>query len=365
MSARPPIRVLIVDDSAVVRRILAAALGQHADIAVVASARDPYEARERIVEFAPDVITLDIEMPRMDGLTFLEKLMRAQPSRVVVVSSVAPASSANAVRALALGAAEVVLKPQDAASLPDVAQQLVRAIRNAAAIPLASLASLALVESASARAHQRDPEQVGGASSRLVAIGASTGGPRAIEQVLCRLPAGSPGTLIVQHMPARFTNAFAARLDTVCALRVREAVHGELVRDGVAYVAPGGLHLRVQRDAQGFVIQLKDAPPVHHQRPAVDVLFDSVAAAAGRAAVGVLLTGMGADGARGLLAMRDAGAHTIAQDEETSAVFGMPREAVVMGAAAQVLPLAEIAFAITHSVHALHPSHAGAAGVAP
>lgn len=365
MSARPPIRVLIVDDSAVVRRILAAALGQHADIDVVASARDPYEARERIVEFAPDVITLDIEMPRMDGLTFLEKLMRAQPSRVVVVSSVAAASSANAVRALALGAAEVVLKPQDAASLPDVAQQLVRAIRNAAAIPLASLASLALVESASARAPHRDPEQVGGASSRLVAIGASTGGPRAIEQVLSRLPAGSPGTLIVQHMPARFTTAFAARLDTVCSMRVREAVHGELVRDGVAYVAPGGLHLRVQREPQGYVIQLKDAPPVHHQRPAVDVLFDSVAAAAGSAAVGVLLTGMGADGARGLLAMREAGAHTMAQDEETSAVFGMPREAVAMGAAAQVLPLVEIAVAITHAVSDFQPEHAGAAGVAP
>ncbi|MFN0098023.1 MAG: chemotaxis response regulator protein-glutamate methylesterase [Gemmatimonadaceae bacterium] len=339
-------RVLIVDDSALVRRLLSEALSRYADIEVVGTARDPFEARERIIELAPDVITLDIEMPRMDGLTFLEKLMKAKPMRVVVVSSVAQASSAHAIRALYLGAVQVVPKPGGEMSVPDVERFLIRAVRHAAMVPLSRLRGPARRVVPAVRSKRAT--LTGNAARRLIAIGASTGGPPAIEAVLTRLPADAPGIVVAQHMPPTFTAAFANRLDGLCAMRVHEANDNELIRDGVAYIAPGGRHLVVRRTAEGLVTHLKDGPFVHHQRPAVDVLFDSVADVCGASAIGVLLTGMGADGARGLLAMKEAGAWTMTQDEETCVVYGMPREAVVLDAAHEVLPLELIADAITH-----------------
>jgi two-component system chemotaxis response regulator CheB len=345
VSALPRIRVLIVDDSALVRRLLSEALGRFADVEVVGTARDPFEARERILELAPDVLTLDIEMPRMDGLTFLEKLMKAKPMRVIVVSSVAQASSANAMRALSLGAVDVVPKPEGSMSVPDVERLLIRSVRAAALIPEHRL-----------RAPRRRtvppvPTQRAGvdgpASRRLVTIGASTGGPPAIETVLSGLPANTPGTLIVQHMPPHFTKAFANRLDGLCSMRVREAEEGDVIRDGTAYIAPGGRHMQVRRNGEHFTVHLKDGPMVHHQRPAVDVLFDSIADCAGDTTVGVLLTGMGVDGGRGMLALAEAGAWTIAQDEATCVVYGMPREAVLLDAAHEILPLERIASAVT------------------
>jgi len=365
MSARPPIRVLIVDDSALVRRVLSDALSRFPDLQVVGTANDPYEARERIIELDPDVLTLDIEMPRMDGLTFLEKLMRAQPTRVVVVSSVAQASSANAVRAMSLGAVDVVPKPDGPRSVPDVERLLVRALRTAAAIPLSRLRAprARIVPPAPSR-----PRAEARPSRRLVAIGASTGGPPAIEQVLAGLAPTTPGIVIVQHMPPVFTKAFADRLDGLCALHVQEAADNELILDGCAYIAPGGRHLAVRRTPEGFRTVLKDAPPVHHQRPAVDVLFDSVANATGSSAVAALLTGMGADGARGMQTLRETGAWTIAQDEASCVVYGMPREAVELDAACEVRPLEEIAGAITRAIgagRAPAPAMAEPAGAAP
>ncbi len=340
----PPVRVLIVDDSALVRKLLTEALAKFPDIQVVGTARDPYEARDRILELEPDVITLDIEMPRMDGLTFLDKMMRSHPMRVIIVSSVAQASSANAVRAMSLGAIEVVPKPEGSMSIPDVERFLVRAIRVAARIPHSRL-----------RAPRKrvvpPPRRAAGAgalSTRLIAIGASTGGPPAIETVLSGFTPDLPGTVIVQHMPPHFTKAFATRLDGLVPVRVCEAEEGELIKDGTVYIAPGGRHLVVRRSGEGFRCHLKDGPPVHHQRPAADVLFDSVVECAGPTTVAALLTGMGADGARGMLALRERGAWTIAQDEESCVVYGMPREAVELGAVCEVLPLDEIADAIIH-----------------
>jgi two-component system chemotaxis response regulator CheB len=339
------IRVLVVDDSALVRKLLSEELGRHADIEVVATAADPYVAREKIVRLRPDVVTLDVEMPRMDGLSFLAKLMRHLPTPVVVVSSLAPKDSEVAVRALALGAIEVIAKPGSAFAVQGVTADLARAVRTAAA----------------ARVGRRETPPTAGAAvtpasallettHTVLAVGASTGGPQAIERVLRALPANAPGTVIAQHMPAHFTAAFAARLDGVCAMHVREAADGDAVVPGVALVAPGGRHLVLQRSGARYVTRVKDGPPVHHQRPAVDVLFQSVARHAGRNAIGVLLTGMGVDGARGLLAMREAGAHTIAQDEATAVVYGMPREAVRLGGATEVTPLDDVPAAVLQAL---------------
>ncbi|MDF3071331.1 MAG: response regulator receiver modulated CheB methylesterase [Polyangiaceae bacterium] len=333
------IRVLVVDDSAVVRRVLSEALSSAPGIEVVGTAADPYAARDKIAALRPDVLTLDVEMPRMDGLTFLEKLMTAHPLPVVVVSSLTPASSATAVRALELGAVGVVCKPGSQFSIPDVARDVVHQVRAAA---------LAKVRPLGDRPNRRvevTPPQADGlvTTRKILAIGASTGGPRAIEDVLTQLPPAGPGTVIVQHMPAQFTAEFAKRLNSLCAMRVAEATDGEEVLAGKALIAPGGRHMLLQRVGATYVVRLKDMPAVNHHRPSVDVMMHSVAKAAGANAVGVILTGMGSDGAKGLLAMREAGAHTIAQDEETSIVFGMPKEAAAVGGAAQVLPLEQIA----------------------
>jgi two-component system chemotaxis response regulator CheB len=328
------IRVLVVDDSALVRKVLSEELSKFDDIEVVGTAPDPYVAREKLLTLNPDVLTLDIEMPRMDGLSFLEKLMKHRPMPVVIVSSVAPEHSETAVRALALGAVEVVSKPGSAYSVPDVAATLVRAIRAAAR---------AKVRAPAAPVERPRMAPVFETTNRIIAIGASTGGTMAIEQVLRGLPAMTPGIVIVQHMPASFTKAFADRLNGICPMEVREARDGDAVLPGLALIAPGDQHLLLQRDGARYVASVKDGPRVHHQRPAVDVLFHSVARCAGRNAVGALLTGMGTDGAKGMVALREAGAYTIAQDEASCIVFGMPAEAVRLDGADEVAPLDRIA----------------------
>lgn len=347
--ARTPgvIRVLVVDDSALVRRILTEALSQHDDIEVVGTATDPYVARERIAQLRPDVITLDIEMPRMDGLSFLSKLMRHFPLPVVVCSSLTPQNSETALRALSLGAVEVIAKPGSSLAAGDVTDELVRAVRAASHARVVKRA-----EPVEPPAQARAAIATLNATNKLIALGASTGGTQALEQVLRRFPVDAPGTVIVQHMPEHFTASFAKRLDSVCAMRVQEAKDGDYVVPGLALVAPGGKHLLVQASGARWVARVKDGPKVHHQRPAVDVLFQSVARSAGRNAVGAILTGMGADGAKGMLAMREAGAYTVAQNEETCVVYGMPREAVKMGAAVDVLPLDRVADALLHHVRA-------------
>jgi len=350
------IRVLIVDDSAVVRKVLTEGLSHYPDLEVVGTAVDPYVARDRILALKPDVITLDIEMPRMDGLTFLAKLMKHFPLPVVIVSSLTPKNSEMAIRALELGAIDVICKPGSTYSVPDVARDLVRAIRAAAKarirgrlavtppqVPVPSVVNLQTTH-------------------KIIAIGASTGGTQAITAVLSGLPASAPGTVIVQHMPEGFTESFAQRLNQICPMEVREARDNDIVVPGVALVARGNQHLLLERSGARYLARLKDGPAVHHQRPAVDVLFDSVARCAGRNAVGVLLTGMGADGARGLLAMRASGAATLAEDESTCVVFGMPKEAIKMGAAMQVLPLHEMAPGILAAVNRVAELKARSAG---
>lgn len=331
------IRVLIVDDSAVVRKILTDQLQRADDIEVVGTAPDPYVARDKIVQLKPDVVTLDIEMPRMDGLTFLSRLMKHYPLPVIVVSSLTPAGSEAAMRALELGAVDVISKPGAAYSVGDVAVQLIDRIRAAAVArirrPGQGPAERTVAAGVLSRIQTTD---------KVLAIGASTGGTEAIRAVLEALPETTPATVIVQHMPEHFTAAFARRLNDLSAMEVREAGGGELLRPGLALIAPGNHHLLITRQGAQYVAQVKDGPRVHHQRPAVDVLFNSVAKYAGVNAVGVLLTGMGADGAAGLLAMRQAGARTIAQDQATCVVYGMPKAAVQLGAAETVLPLGRI-----------------------
>jgi len=297
-------------------------------------------ARDKILKLRPDVLTLDVEMPRMDGLTFLSKLMQFHPMPVVVVSSLTPKNSEAAIRALELGAVEVIGKPGSAYSVPEIARQLVRAIRAAAGARIRKeLLELPAVPSATRHFQLKTTDKV-------LAVGASTGGTKAIEVLLTSLPAMAPGTVIVQHMPEHFTAAFASRLNQLAAMEVREARDLDSVVTGVALIAPGHRHMVLERSGARYLVRLHDGPPVHHQRPSVDVLFHSVARSGGANAVGVLLTGMGADGAEGLLAMRESGSHTFAEDESSCVVFGMPREAIVLGAAVEVVALPRMAQAI-------------------
>ncbi|MBI3791244.1 MAG: chemotaxis response regulator protein-glutamate methylesterase [Gemmatimonadetes bacterium] len=340
------IRVLVVDDSALVRKLLTEELERAGDITVVGSAMDPYVAREKIAQLSPDVITLDVEMPRMDGLSFLEKLMAHHPIPTIVVSSLTPKDSDAYLRALALGAVDVIAKPGSPYATPDIGRQLVTSIRAAARARVQrSLPVVAPSGPARAGRPVAKAASVGrlDTTHKILAIGASTGGTQAIEAVLKGLPSDMPGTVIVQHMPAHFTAPFAERLQRVCPMEVREAKDGDSVVPGTALVAPGGCHMLLVRSGARYQIRLKDGPPVHFQRPAVDVLFDSVAKHAGANAVGVILTGMGSDGASGIKAMRDAGAYTLAQDEASCVVFGMPREAIAAGGACEVPPLDKIA----------------------
>lgn len=343
------IRVLIVDDSAIVRRVLSDELSRYEDIEIVGTAVDPYVARDKILQLNPDVLTLDIEMPRMDGLSFLARLMKFQPMPVVIVSSLTPKGSEAALHALQLGAVEVVDKSSQYSAPTDI-RALARAIRAAAASRPVRLANLPIVQ---APVVSSAPISSGNllTTHKILAIGASTGGTQAIELMMRGMPAASPGTVIVQHMPAGFTSSFAERLNQLCQMQIREARDGDDVVPGVALLAPGNFHMVLQMSGARYSVRVKDGPPVHHQRPAVDVLFQSVATTAGRNAIGVLLTGMGADGARGLLAMREAGAHTIAQNEESCVVFGMPKEAIKMGAAAQVIGLNDMAITVQTVLH--------------
>jgi len=335
------IRLLIVDDSALVCSMLTKEFSRYPDIEVVGSAVDPFVARDKIILLRPDVLTLDLEMPRMDGLTFLSKLMRYYPMPVVVVSSLAEDNSENALRALELGAVEVVPKPGSRFSAPDVEGRLLNAIRAAAGSDI----SRKLRSSASARTARKlaAPASLAATTHKVIALGASTGGTQALEAVLKAMPLNAPGIVMVQHMPEGFTASFAARLSEVSGLRVREALDGDAVLPGTALLAPGNRHMRLASNGGGYVVRVGYGEPVHFQRPSVDVLFSSVAESAGRNAAGALMTGMGSDGAAGLLAMRRAGARTIAQDEQSCVVFGMPKEAAAMGAAEVVLPLDRIA----------------------
>ncbi|MEW6426779.1 MAG: chemotaxis response regulator protein-glutamate methylesterase [Thermodesulfobacteriota bacterium] len=334
-----PIRVLIVDDSAVVRKLFTEGLSREADIEVVGTAPDPYVARERIVELKPDVITLDIEMPRMDGLTFLRKLMKHYPLPVIIVSSLTTAGGELAMEALDAGAVEVMCKPGGSYSVGDMTLQLADKIRAASRVNMQHRARM-LAEAAPAAPTRK--LSLSQSTNKVIAIGASTGGTEAILEVLRSFPPSIAGIVIVQHMPAKFTTSFAQRLDSICQIRVKEAEDGDSIVPGTALLAPGNFHMVMRRSGARYYVNVKSGPLVWHQRPAVDVLFNSVAAYGGANAVGVLLTGMGKDGAEGLLKMKEAGAKTIAQDERSCVVFGMPKEAIALGAAGKVLPLSQI-----------------------
>jgi two-component system chemotaxis response regulator CheB len=332
------IKVLVVDDSAIVRKIFTEELGKEPDIEVVGSAPDPYVARDKILQVKPDVITLDIEMPRMDGITFLKKLMKHYPLPVIIVSSLTPKGSALALEAMEAGAIEVIAKPGGSFSVGEMGAQLADKIRAAAkARPIKRETSARPATQA-----QMSTRALSETTNKIVAIGASTGGTEALKDVLTRMPAGSPGMVVVQHMPANFTKAFADRLNGLCKINVKEARDNDSVLPGTCLIAPGNYHMLFKRSGARYYVQIKTGPMVHHQRPAVDVLFNSVAQFAGANAVGVILTGMGSDGAAGLKKMKEAGAKTIAQDEKSSVVFGMPKEAIKSGAVDRVVSLSSV-----------------------
>ncbi|MCK4303694.1 MAG: chemotaxis response regulator protein-glutamate methylesterase [Candidatus Eisenbacteria sp.] len=333
------VRVLIVDDSAVVRRVIEQQLSQDPEIEVVGQAPDPYVARDMILKLKPDVLTLDLEMPRMDGLTFLKKLMQFYPLPVIILSSLAKKGSRIALEALRIGAVDVFCKPGSASEIGEVSTVLARQIKAAAAARVGG-ARQAMQSPRAALQHTFSYPP-----NRIIAIGASTGGTRAIEAVLRDFPANAPATLLIQHMPPNFTKPFAESLNKACAIEVKEASHGDALAPGLALLAPGDSHMVLARGGAGHRVEMTKGPRVHFQRPAVDVTFCSVAQIAGPDAVGVLLTGMGTDGAKGLLEMRRAGARTIAQDQATSVVYGMPKAAADIAAAEKILPLQDIAHA--------------------
>ncbi|HDW1573967.1 TPA: protein-glutamate methylesterase/protein glutamine deamidase [Escherichia coli] len=329
------IRVLSVDDSALMRQIMTEIINSHSDMEMVATAPDPLVARDLIKKFNPDVLTLDVEMPRMDGLDFLEKLMRLRPMPVVMVSSLTGKGSEVTLRALELGAIDFVTKPQLGIreGMLAYSEMIAEKVRTAAKASLAAHKPLSA------------PTTLAGpllSSEKLIAIGASTGGTEAIRHVLQPLPLSSPALLITQHMPPGFTRSFADRLNKLCQIGVKEAEDGERVLPGHAYIAPGDRHMELSRSGANYQIKIHDGPAVNRHRPSVDVLFHSVAKQAGRNAVGVILTGMGNDGAAGMLAMRQAGAWTLAQNEASCVVFGMPREAINMGGVCEVVDLSQV-----------------------
>ncbi len=338
--------MLIVDDSAIVRRLLEDCLKDERDIEVAGTAPDPFVARDKILRLEPDVLTLDIEMPRMDGLSFLKRVMRYHPLPVIIISSLGQSSSRIAIEAMRLGAVDVLAKPGGPYSVGDLRASLAQKIRAAAAARVRSLPS------APATNREHVPRyRVGVADhQQLFAMGSSTGGTQALEEVLTQLPEDFPPVVVAQHIPPVFSATFARRLDDVCRMRVLEATDGVALQRGSVYVAPGDLHMLLRGSPGNWRLEVKQGPKVCYQRPSVDVLFESVAKAAGARATGVILTGMGADGARGMRMMRDAGAHTIAQDEQSCVVFGMPREAIVQGGVVEVVPLQRIANAMCRAV---------------
>jgi two-component system, chemotaxis family, protein-glutamate methylesterase/glutaminase len=344
------IRVLIVDDSAVVRQTLREILSSDPDIEVIGTAGDPYVAAERIGEQEPDVITLDIEMPRMDGLTLLKKIMSQHPIPVVICSSLAEEGAMSTLTALEYGAVEIITKPKLGTRqfFEESRVALCQSIKAAASARLRPLGPMYTVQPklTADAVLSRATNAMVETTEKVVVVGASTGGTEALKALLEAMPADSPGIIIVQHMPELFTRAFAGRLDGLCAITVKEAETNDTVIRGRALIAPGNHHLLLKRSGARYFVEVKDGPLVCRHRPSVDVLFRSAARYAGQNAVGVILTGMGDDGARGLLEMKQAGAATVAQDEATCVVFGMPKEAVKLGGVDKVLPLQTIAGAI-------------------
>lgn len=337
------IRVLVVDDSSLIRQLLTAGLSEDPAITVVGGAKDPYEARDMIVQLSPDVLTLDVEMPRMDGITFLRKLMQFRPLPVVMISTLTKERAQVTLEAFEIGAVDVVAKPNNnvGKGLTEMMAELRTKVKAAARAKVRPGGS------------RRTPvgmlsQRTGGWKRKVLALGASTGGTEALHEVLSALPADTPGTVIVQHMPGAFTGAFARRLDAHSAMSVVEAKHGMVVEQGVALLAPGGKQMRVVPRGGKLLVTVNEGPPVQGHAPSVDVLFFSVAEKVGSMAVGAILTGMGADGAEGLLAMRQAGARTVAQDEATSVVYGMPRMATINGGAEAVRPLSQVAPAVVN-----------------
>ncbi len=344
------IRVLNVDDSALMRQVLASLLAKDPEIEVVGAAPDPFIAREKIKALNPDVLTLDVEMPKMDGLTFLEKLMKGHPMPVVMVSSLTEVGCETTLRALELGAVDFITKPKIdlREGMEEVAQDLIGKIKTAARATIRPRQAPASGEAAA-------PKMLGSAMIKttdiIIAIGSSTGGTEAVKDVLEVLPPNTPPILITQHMPERFTKTWADRLNSLSRISVKEAQDGDSVLPGHALVAPGSYHMTLQRSGARYSVRINQDPPVNRHRPSVDVMFDSVARVAGGNAVGVILTGMGNDGAKGMLAMHQAGAYTIAQDEASCVVFGMPKEAIKAGGVDKILPLSDIAAAMLSRVN--------------
>lgn len=342
-------RVLIVDDSALMRQLLTQILGSDPEIEVIGTAGDPFAAREAIKSLNPDVLTLDVEMPRMDGLTFLEKLMRGHPMPVIMISSLTERGADITLRALALGAVDYIPKPKMDVRNGTI-EQSAEIIAKVKAASRAKMRGLATVHAAPAQIHTGSFHIT--ATHKVVAVGASTGGTEALKDLLSPLPADFPGIVIVQHMPEAYTRQFAGRLDSLCRISVHEAKDEDRILPGHALLAPGGHHMAVVRRGMEYAVRVYRGERVNRHLPSVDVLFSSCARQLGKNALGVLLTGMGADGAKGLLEMRQADAFTIAQDESTSVVFGMPREAILLGAADQVLPLGRIPGALLNKLSA-------------
>ncbi|HEY1802916.1 MAG TPA: chemotaxis response regulator protein-glutamate methylesterase [Terracidiphilus sp.] len=349
------IRVLIVDDSAVVRQALGDVLSSDPEIEVIGTAGDPFVAADRISESVPDVITLDIEMPRMDGLTFLKRIMSQHPIPVVICSSLADEGTRSAFRALEYGAVDIITKPRLGTKqfLEESRTTICQTVKAAAAAKLRVLRPSQAVEPklTADAILSRATRAMAETTEKIVAVGASTGGTEALKTLLETLPADTPGIVIVQHMPELFTRAFAARLDGLCQITVKEAENNDTVIRGRALIAPGNHHLLLKRSGARYYVEIKDGPLVCRHRPSVDVLFRSAARYAGPNAVGVILTGMGDDGARGMLEMKQAGAVTIAQDEATCIVFGMPKEAIKLNCVDKVLPLESVAGAVLALTH--------------
>lgn len=355
-------RVIVVDDSALVRSLLSEIINRQIDMECIGTANDPLIAREMIREMNPDVITLDVEMPRMDGIDFLGRLMRLRPMPVLMISTLTERGAEVTMKALELGAVDFVAKPRVgvASGLSDLATEIVDKIRVAAVARVHRTLAAAVPAPAvrTSQPAQAAPTPMLGrlSTEKIIAIGASTGGTEAIREVLTHLPADCPAIVITQHMPPGFTTSFAARLNSLCQMKVKEAENGERILPGHAYIAPGGRHFSIQRSGANYVAVVDDTPPVNRHRPSVEVLFRSVAACAGRNAVGVMLTGMGADGAVAMREMKLAGSYNYVQDEASCIVFGMPREAIAHGAADEVLPLTQIAPALLTRLRS-NPSH--------
>ncbi len=339
------IKVLVIDDSAVIRTLLTEILNGAGDIEVIGTAQDPVFAKSKLTSLQPDVITLDVEMPRMDGLTFLQELMHTNPTPVLMISSLTQRACDTTLRALELGAIDYVSKPSiDITSgVEQLATEIIAKVRIAAKARIRLPGrSVGITPAPSGpKVSALDTTRMA-TTDKLIAIGASTGGTQAITDVITQLPPSVPGIVIVQHMPPVFTKSYAERLNSMARINVKEAEHGDRILRGTAFIAPGGRHMSIRRDGAMYYLELSDGPPVNYVRPAVDVLFRSVARFAGKNAVGVILTGMGEDGARGLKEMREHGAQTFAQDEASCVVFGMPKRAIEMDAVDRVLPLSQI-----------------------